>query len=29
MPRVVLPSMHAPFVDHQIRIVRPNASYPN
>jgi hypothetical protein len=29
MPHVALPSMHAPFVDHQIRIVRPNAPYPN
>lgn len=29
MPRVVMPSMHAPFVDHRIRIVRPNDPYPD
>jgi Cytochrome c554 and c-prime len=29
MPRVQLPSMHAPFVDHRIRIVRAKASYPD
>jgi hypothetical protein len=29
MPSVELPSMHAPFTDHRIRIVRPGAPYPN
>jgi hypothetical protein len=29
MPQVELPSMHAPFTDHRIRIARPAAPYPN
>jgi hypothetical protein len=29
MPRVDLPSMHAPFVDHRIRIVRAESPYPD
>jgi hypothetical protein len=29
MSRVNLPSMHAPFTDHRIRIVRPGAPYPD
>ena len=29
MPRVDLPSMHAPFVDHRIRIVRADSPYPD
>lgn len=29
MPRVDFPSMHSPFVDHRIRIVRANAPYPD
>jgi hypothetical protein len=29
MPQVELPSMHAPFVDHRIRIVRAKAGYPD
>jgi hypothetical protein len=29
MPQVELPSMHATFTDHRIRIVRENAPYPN
>ncbi len=29
MPQVELPSMHAPFTDHRIRIVRSGAPYPN
>jgi hypothetical protein len=29
MPRVKVPSMHAPFVDHRIRIARANAKYPD
>lgn len=29
MPRVELPSMHAPFVDHRIRIVRAKEKYPD
>lgn len=29
MPRVDLPSMHAPFVDHRVRIVRANSPYPS
>ena len=29
MPRVQVPSMHSPFVDHRIRIVRPNSPYPD
>lgn len=28
MPRVNVPSMHAPFVDHRIRVVRANERYP-
>ena len=27
MPRVVLPSMHSPFVDHRIRIAKPKVPY--
>jgi mono/diheme cytochrome c family protein len=29
MPKVEVPSMHAPFTDHRIRIVRDAAAYPN
>jgi hypothetical protein len=29
MPRMALPSMHAPFVDHRIRIVRAKTGYPD
>lgn len=29
MPQVQFPSMHAPFVDHHIRIVRPKSTYPD
>jgi cytochrome c554/c'-like protein len=29
MPRVEVPSMHAPFVDHRIRIVRAKEKYPD
>jgi Cytochrome c3 len=29
MPKVEIPSMHAPFTDHRIRIARANAPYPN
>ena len=29
MPQVSLPSMHAPFTDHRIRIVRANSPYPD
>jgi formate-dependent nitrite reductase cytochrome c552 subunit len=29
MPKVEVPSMHAPFTDHRIRIVRASAAYPN
>jgi|SRR5690348_1668635 cytochrome c554/c'-like protein len=29
MPQVPLPSMHAPFTDHRIRIVRANSTYPD
>ena len=29
MPQVVLPSMHAPFTDHRIRISRPGEPYPD
>jgi hypothetical protein len=29
MPQIDLPSMHAPFTDHRIRIVKPGAPYPN
>ena len=29
MPQVQLPSMHAPFVDHHIRIVRAKSTYPD
>jgi hypothetical protein len=29
MPRVVVPSMHAPFTDHRIRVVKPGAPYPD
>jgi hypothetical protein len=29
MPKVEVPSMHAPFTDHRIRIVREAAAYPN
>ena len=29
MPEVKVPSMHAPFTDHRIRIVRDAATYPN
>jgi hypothetical protein len=29
MPRVTLPSMHAPFVDHRIRIVKAKEKYPD
>lgn len=29
MPRVEVPSMHSPFVDHRIRIVRANSPYPD
>ena len=29
MPRVDLPSMHAPFVDHRIRIARANSPFPD
>ena len=29
MPQVQLPSMHAPFTDHRIRIARANAPYPD
>jgi hypothetical protein len=29
MPRVFVPSMHAPFTDHRIRIVHPGTPYPN
>ena len=29
MPQVELPSMHAPFTDHRIRIARPGEPYPN
>jgi hypothetical protein len=29
MPRVVLPSMHSPFVDHWIRIAKPKVPYPD
>ena len=29
MPRVEFPAMHSPFVDHRIRIVRPNSPYPD
>jgi hypothetical protein len=29
MPKVEVPSMHAPFTDHRIRIARANAPYPN
>jgi hypothetical protein len=29
MPKVEVPSMHAPFTDHRIRIVRDNINYPN
>jgi Cytochrome c3 len=29
MPRVVVPSMHAPFADHRIRIVRTKEKYPD
>jgi Cytochrome c554 and c-prime len=29
MPKVEVPSMHAPFTDHRIRIVRDTAAYPN
>jgi hypothetical protein len=29
MPKVEVPSMHAPFTDHRIRIARGAASYPN
>lgn len=29
MPRVFVPSMHAPFTDHRIRIARPGTPYPN
>ena len=29
MPSVTLPSMHAPFTDHRIRVVRPGAPYPD
>jgi hypothetical protein len=28
MPRVEVPSMHAPFVDHRIRVVRVKEKYP-
>ena len=29
MPKVEVPSMHAPFTDHRIRVVRDAAAYPN
>jgi Cytochrome c554 and c-prime len=29
MPKVEVPSMHAPFTDHRIRIARDTAAYPN
>jgi len=29
MPQVEMPSIHAPFRDHDIRIVRGGVSYPN
>jgi Cytochrome c3 len=29
MPKIEVPSMHAPFTDHRIRIVRDAAAYPN
>ncbi len=29
MPRVMVPNMHAPFVDHRIRIVRAGTAYPD
>lgn len=29
MPRVEFPTMHSPFVDHRIRIVRANSPYPD
>jgi hypothetical protein len=29
MPQIDLPTMHAPFTDHRIRIVKPSAPYPN
>lgn len=29
MPKVEVPSMHAPFTDHRIRVARENAAYPN
>jgi hypothetical protein len=29
MPRVAVPSMHAPFVDHRIRVVRSKEAYPD
>lgn len=29
MPQIDLPTMHAPFTDHRIRIVKPGTPYPN
>jgi hypothetical protein len=29
MPKIELPGSHAKFTDHQIRVVRPGAGYPN